>query len=113
MPDDFTPKKTAGQSLSGHRRTHRMAYSDHAGGFTLRMPSATSIKAFEKETGGTFDVPVSARDAAGRTVAGWVRVTRHRGGWAAPRSATSARGPVPRSPSRSLRCWRPAGPAGR
>ena len=46
------------------------------------MPSATSIKAFERETGGTFDVPVSARDAAGRTVAGWVRVTHHRGGWA-------------------------------
>ncbi|HEY5149332.1 MAG TPA: hypothetical protein VIJ23_05840, partial [Mycobacterium sp.] len=82
MPDDFTPKKTTGQTLSGHRRTHRMAYSNRAGGFTLRMPSATSIKAFEQETGGTFDVPVSARDAAGRTVAGWVRVTHHRGGWA-------------------------------
>ena len=27
-------------------------------------------------------MPVSARDAAGRTVAGWVRVTHHRGGWA-------------------------------
>ena len=51
-------------------------------GFTLRMPSATSIKAFDRETGGTFDVPVSARDAAGRTVSGWVRVTHHRGGWA-------------------------------
>ena len=71
-----------GQSLSGHRRTHRMAYSNRAGGFTLRMPSATSIKTFEKDTGGTFDVPVSARDAAGRTVSGCVRVTRHRGGWA-------------------------------
>ena len=82
MPDDFTPRRTIGQALSGHRRTHRMAYRDHAGGFTLRMPSATSIKAFEKETGGTFDVPVSARDAAGRTVSGWVRVTHHRGGWA-------------------------------
>ena len=60
-----------------------MAYSNRAGGFTLRMPSATSIKAFDQETGGTFDVPVSARDTAGRTVTGWVRVTRHRGGWAA------------------------------
>jgi len=59
-----------------------MAYSNRAGGFTLRMPSATSIKAFDRETGGTFDVPVSARDAAGRTVSGWVRVTHHRGGWA-------------------------------
>jgi hypothetical protein len=82
MPDDFTPRRTTGQALSGHRRTHRMAYRDHAGGFTLRMPSATSIKAFERETGGTFDVPVSARDGAGRTVSGWVRVTHHRGGWA-------------------------------
>lgn len=82
MPDDFTPRRTGGQALSGHRRTHRMAYSNHAGGFTLRMPSATSIKAFDRENGGTFDVPVSARDAAGRTVSGWVRVTRHRGGWA-------------------------------
>jgi hypothetical protein len=58
-----------------------MAYSNKAGGYTLRMPSATSIKAFDRETGGTFDVPVSARDAAGRTVSGWVRVTHHRGGW--------------------------------
>src|SRR6478672_3390547 len=83
MPDDFTPRRTMGQALCGHRRTHRMAYSNQAGGYTLRMPSATSIKAFDRETGGTFDVPVSARDAAGRTVTGWVRVTRHRSGWAA------------------------------
>jgi hypothetical protein len=81
MPDDFTPKRTLGQALSGHRRTHRMAYSNQAGGYTLRMPSATSIKAYDRETGGTFDVPVSARDAAGRTLSGWVRVTHHRGGW--------------------------------
>jgi hypothetical protein len=27
-----------------------MAYSNRAGGFTLRMPSATSIKAFDRET---------------------------------------------------------------
>jgi len=82
MPDDYTPGMTSGQALSGHRRTHRMAYSNHAGGFTLRMPSATSVKAFDGEVGGTFDVPVSARGAAGRTVSGWVRVTHHRGGWA-------------------------------
>ncbi len=111
MPDDFTPKRTLGQALSGHRRTHRMAYINKAGGYTLRMPSATSIKAFDRQTGGTFDVPVSARDAAGRSVSGWVRVTHHRAAGPAPRSGTSARAPAPRSRSRSRPFWRLAGPA--
>lgn len=75
MPDDYTPGGTAGQALSGGRRTHRMAYT--GAGVTLRMPSATSVKRFAAEQHGrTFDVPVSA-EFPGGTVSGWVRVTRH------------------------------------
>ena len=66
MPDDFTPKRTTGQALSGHRWTDRLAYRVHSGGFTLRMPSVTSIKAFEQQTGCTFDAPVSAQGAVSR-----------------------------------------------
>lgn len=73
MPDDFTPKMTPGRALSGNRRTHRMKYTDD--GVTFRMPSVTSIKAYAKESGGTFDVPVSAVDKNGRPFSGWVRVT--------------------------------------
>jgi hypothetical protein len=73
MPDDYTPSHGRGRSLDGHRRTHRMAY--RGAGVTLRMPSATAIKAFAKETPGhTFDIPVSATHPEGQ-VAGWVRVT--------------------------------------
>lgn len=82
MPDDFTPRGTGGHALSGRRRTHRMAYRSPDGSFAIRMPSATSVKAFEQQTGSTFDVPVSAVSADGRTVSGWVRVTRSGNTWA-------------------------------
>ncbi|ACV79022.1 hypothetical protein [Nakamurella multipartita] len=83
MPDDFTPRRTSGRSIVGMRRTHRMAYKSADGSFAVRMPSATSIKAFERQTGTTFDVPVSAVSADGRVVSGWVRVTRSGSNWAA------------------------------
>src|SRR6478752_5617130 len=67
MPDDYTPSRTGGHAMSGQRRTHWMAYRSGVDGFTLRMPSATSVKAFAAETGGTFDLPVSAVDAHGRS----------------------------------------------
>lgn len=73
MPDDYTPGRTGGQSLTGHRRTHRMCYS--GSGISVRMPSATSVRRFSTEQPGTFDVPVSA-ELDGATVQGWVRVTR-------------------------------------
>ncbi|WP_022893264.1 hypothetical protein [Agromyces subbeticus] len=75
MPDDYTPSMTSGHSISGNRRTHRMAYA--GAGVTLRMPSVTSLKRFaDEQHGRTFDVPVSA-EFPGGTVSGWVRVTRH------------------------------------
>lgn len=83
MPDDFTPNKTDGRALSGNRRTHRMAYQTADRSFALRMPSATSIKAYEQGTGGTFDIPVSASDRSGNSVSGWVRVTRSGRDWTA------------------------------
>jgi hypothetical protein len=73
MPDDFTPGRTGGQALSGHRRTHRMCYS--GSGVSVRMPSATSVRRFSAEQPGTFDVPVTA-EIGGASVQGWVRVTR-------------------------------------
>lgn len=73
MPDDYTPRRTLGRALSGHRRTHRMKYTDD--GVTFRMPSVTSVKRYAAETGSTFDVPVSAVDESGRSISGWVRVT--------------------------------------
>lgn len=82
MPDDYTPNQTGGRALSGHRRTHRMKYTDN--GVTFRMPSVTSIKRYARETGSTFDVPVSALDESGRTISGWVRVTSNGAGvWSA------------------------------
>lgn len=76
MPDDFTPQGTAGQAMSGKRRTHRMRYS--GAGVDLRMPSATSIRAFSKQNGNpTFDVPISvAMDDGPTTNNVWVRVTQ-------------------------------------
>lgn len=76
MPDDFTPKKTSGRALSGKRRTHRMQYT--GAGVDLRMPSATSIKAFSGENGNpTFDIPVSVSMDDGPTTNNvWVRVTK-------------------------------------
>lgn len=80
MPDDFTPSGGSGSAISGHRRTHRMAYQ--GSGVVMRMPSVTSIKRYESEVGGTFDVPVTATYPGG-DVAGWVRVTRtDDGSWA-------------------------------
>ncbi|MGC0250424.1 hypothetical protein [Pseudactinotalea sp. Z1748] len=74
MPDDYTPAMTSGHAMSGHRRTHRMAYS--AGGVAVRMPSRTAINRFATENkGNTFDVPVSASLPSG-DVQGWVRVTK-------------------------------------
>lgn len=73
MPDDYTPSMTLGQSLSGHRRTHRMNYA--GSGVSIRMPSATAIKRFAKDNHeNTFDVPITADTPLGQ-VGGWVRVT--------------------------------------
>lgn len=81
MPDDNTPSMSGGRALSGHRRTHRMAY--RGADVTLRMPSATAIKRFAAESGyRTFDVPVSVDSRAGR-VQGWVRVSGGPQGWSA------------------------------
>lgn len=79
MPDDYTPSMTGGQALSGARRTHRMNYSGAE--VSLRMPSATAIKRFEKNHGQTFDVPVSAVNEHGGSISGWVRVTRSGKDW--------------------------------
>lgn len=75
MPDDYTPAKTLGHAMSGHRRTHRMNYGNKD--IQLRMPSATAIKRFSKEHHNpTFDVPVSVSIKGGAPVQGWVRVTK-------------------------------------
>lgn len=74
MPDDFTPASTDGRALSGSRHTHRMSYSGEE--VTIRMPSATSIKRYAKETGSTFDVPVTGTFDGG-DISGWVRVTQN------------------------------------
>lgn len=75
MPDDYTPAKTLGHAMSGHRRTHRMNYGN--GDIQLRMPSATAIKRFSKENGNpTFDVPISVSLKGGAARQGWVRVTQ-------------------------------------
>lgn len=81
MPDDFTPSRGLGHALSGHRRTHRMAYA--GAGVSMRMPSVTSIRRYASETKqATFDVPVTASYPGGE-VTGWVRVTRSEDGtWA-------------------------------
>ena len=78
MPDDFTPSMTAGRALTGNRHTHRMKYT--GSGVQVRMPSATSIRSWDKGHGGTFDVPVSA-EYPGGSVQGWVRVTRNGDHW--------------------------------
>ena len=86
MPDDFTPGRGSGHALSGHRRTHRMAYA--GAGVSMRMPSVTSIRRYATEIGAThagqstFDVPVTAAYPGGE-MTGWVRVTRSEDGtWA-------------------------------
>jgi transcriptional regulator with XRE-family HTH domain len=87
MPDDWTSSRTEGRSsISGLRRTHRMAYVGND--VAIRMPSATSIKDFAapsvpgKGSGETFDVPVDVQFRGGQ-IDGCVRVTRGGGGtWA-------------------------------
>lgn len=74
MPDDYTPAGTAGRSLSGARRTHRVRYAGPD--VSIRMPSASSIKRYAAETGQTFDVPVTATFPGG-DISGWVRVTKN------------------------------------
>lgn len=74
MPDDWTPSRTAGRAMSGHRRTYRRRYE--GAGVNLRMPSAASIRSFaETQKGKSFDVPVEGTFDGG-TVSGWVRCTK-------------------------------------
>lgn len=73
LPDDYTPRMTGGQALSGSRRTHRMRYG--ADGVEVRMPSKTSIRRFAKEGNRTFDIPYSTTGADGVTISGWARVS--------------------------------------
>lgn len=76
MPDDYTPARTGGRSLSRKRRTHRMLYQ--GAGVAVRMPSATAIKRFSKENKyATFDVPVQVEGRGGQTYSGYVRVTQN------------------------------------
>lgn len=75
MPDDYTPARSLGLAMTGHRRTHRMRYRN--GDIDVRMPSATSIKRYSTENGNpTFDVPVSVSIKGGPPKQGWVRVTK-------------------------------------
>lgn len=75
MPEDFTPSRSSGKSLSGHRRTYRRHYE--GAGVSIRMPSATAIKRFAgTQKGNTFDVPIEGTGKDGTTVSGWVRCTR-------------------------------------
>lgn len=75
MPDDYTPQRSKGRALSGHRRTYRKLYK--GAGIAVRMPSATAIRRFSEENGHeTFDIPVQAEGNAGTVIAGHVRVTQ-------------------------------------
>ncbi|MGN7187551.1 KTSC domain-containing protein [Microbacterium enclense] len=75
MPDDYTPSMGAGRALSGHRRAHRIGYSNSE--VAVRMPSVTAIRRFSAEKRGrTFDVPVDATYPGG-SVSGYVRVTNN------------------------------------
>src|SRR5690606_35969684 len=76
MPQDYTPKRSSGRSVTGHRRTHRMRYQAGAG-VEVRMPSRTAINRFMNESGNdTVDVPVAAAAPGAPAIQGWVRVTR-------------------------------------
>lgn len=79
MPDDYTPGRTGGLAMSGHRRTHRMRYE--GSGVTLRMPSASAIRRFQSEGNDTFDVPVTVETQDGRQVSGWVRMSGSDRSW--------------------------------
>lgn len=78
MPGDWTPQRTGGTADTGLRRTHRMTYEGN--GFTLRMPSATSIRSFSAAGRGAFDIPVEATDEHGRCITAWVRAVQHKPG---------------------------------
>ena len=78
MPGDWTPRRTVGSADSGLRRTHRITYSGN--GFSLRMPSATSIRSFSAAGRGAFDIPVDATDERGRAITAWVRAVQHKPG---------------------------------
>ena len=74
MPDDNTPSHGSGNALSGHRRTHRIAYT--GGDLTIRMPSRASVDRFAAQNQHrTFDVPVSVDTPDGHRIQGWVRCT--------------------------------------
>ncbi|WIE80859.1 hypothetical protein [Curtobacterium sp. MCSS17_016] len=81
MPDDFTPSKSAGTSLTGSRRTSRRWYKGED--IAIRMPSVSAIKRYSASIdGATFDVPVQVANAAGDDgIQGWVRVTQHGEQW--------------------------------
>ena len=78
MPVDWTPGLTPGRADSGLRRTHRMEYRGN--GFTLRMPSATSIRSFAATNKSAFDIPIDATDDHGRSITAWVRAVQHKPG---------------------------------
>lgn len=75
MPSDWTPRRTGGSADTGLRRTHRMTYTGN--GFSLRMPSATSIRSFATVNRGAFDIPVEATNDKGQSITAWVRAVRH------------------------------------
>ncbi|MGL5823693.1 MAG: hypothetical protein ACRCYU_02465 [Nocardioides sp.] len=78
---DHTPGAPPQMRADG---AHRMAYTDD--GVTVRMPSVAAIKRYADETGGTFDIPISAVDENGRALTGWVRATRAgAGSWSVER----------------------------
>jgi hypothetical protein len=92
LPDNFTPAETTGLGTDGKRRTHRMNYT--GAGVSLRMPSATSIRRFEKlNPGRSFVVPVTS-DTPDGPVTGWVQVTRQAPGdrWGARAGGFPANG---------------------
>ena len=78
MPVDWTPGLTPGRADSGLRRTHRRTYTGN--GFSLRMPSATSIRSFAATNKSAFDIPVDATDDHGRSITAWVRAVQHNPG---------------------------------
>ena len=78
MPDDNSPSMTAGNALSGHRRTYRSTYRG-VDGAVLKMTSRAAVDRFAGENPGTFDIPVTYAGIAG-DYSGWVRATPGPGG---------------------------------
>ena len=110
MPDDYTPGLAPGRALSGRRRTHTKLYQ--LGEIAVRMPSASAVKRFSDEIGDeTFEFPISAEGAAGKPIAGHVRVTRSPSGrWAveAINMAPAAQGKVAEAVASILEARRPS-----